>query len=44
MQEHGFVDKIVPRGELTHLLGQLLKLHAPQTTPQEGKEDGSHGQ
>lgn len=44
MQEHGFVDKIVPRSELTHLLGQLLKLHAPQNTPEEEKEGVPYGQ
>jgi acetyl-CoA carboxylase carboxyl transferase subunit beta len=29
LQEHGFVDKIVPRTELRATLGTLLRLHAP---------------
>jgi acetyl-CoA carboxylase carboxyl transferase subunit beta len=29
LQEHGFVDKIVPRTELRATLATLLRLHAP---------------
>jgi acetyl-CoA carboxylase carboxyl transferase subunit beta len=29
LQEHGFVDKIVPRTELRATLALLLRLHAP---------------
>ena len=30
LQEHGFVDKIVPRSELRDTMTQLLRLHAPK--------------
>jgi acetyl-CoA carboxylase carboxyl transferase subunit beta len=29
LQEHGFIDKIVPRTELRATLALLLRLHAP---------------
>ena len=32
LQEHGFVDRIVPRGEMRKTLSQLLRLHRTEVT------------
>ena len=33
LQDHGFVDAVVPRGQLRDTLGQLLSLHAGRRGP-----------
>lgn len=43
LQEHGFIDKIVPREKMKETLTQILKMHRPELAAQKKAENGVAG-